>query len=64
MAEFAFEQLELQRLRATVLKENAASRKVLERLGFSIGVADVRETPRYGGPPRLGDTYFLERNSG
>ena len=64
MVQFAFEQLELQRLRATVLKENAASRKVLERLGFSMGVADVRETPRYGGPPRLGDTYFLERSSG
>lgn len=61
---FAFEQLQLERLRATVLKENAASRKVLERLGFGIGVPNVQETPRYGGPPRPGDVYFLERTSG
>lgn len=62
MVQFAFEHLQLHRLRATALRDNIASRRVLERLGFRIKYADVREVPRYGGPPRLGDTYMLERH--
>jgi len=61
VTEFAFEAEGLARLRATVLRSNLASRRVLERLGFSITEFDVRETPRYGGPPRLGDIYVLEQ---
>ncbi len=62
MVQFAFEDLHLDRLRATLLRDNTASRRVLERLAFRIRYADVREVPRYGGPPRLGDTYMLERS--
>lgn len=58
---FAFEDLGLARLRATPLSANLASRRVLERLGFSIAEFGVEETPAYGGPPRLGDVYMLER---
>jgi [ribosomal protein S5]-alanine N-acetyltransferase len=61
MTEFAFETVGLVRLRATVLRDNLASRRVLERLRFTVSERDVRETPRYGGAPRLGDTYILER---
>ncbi len=62
MVQFAFGDLHLHRLRATPLRGNIASRRVLERLGFRIRYADVREVPRYGGPPRIGDTYMLERD--
>jgi RimJ/RimL family protein N-acetyltransferase len=57
----AFDHMQLDRVRATVLRDNVPSRRLLERLGFTIRHADVRETPRYGGPPRLGDTLMLER---
>jgi RimJ/RimL family protein N-acetyltransferase len=60
MVEFAFGDVGLHRLRATALRDNIASRRVLERLGFRIRYTDVREAPRYGGPPRLDDTYMLE----
>jgi RimJ/RimL family protein N-acetyltransferase len=62
MVQFAFENRQLHRLRATPLRDNVASRRVLERLGFHIRYSDVRDVPRYGGPPRLGDTYMLERD--
>jgi len=62
VTEFAFESVGLARLRATVLRENLASRRVLERLRFTVSEFDVQETPRYGGPPRAGDTYILERH--
>jgi RimJ/RimL family protein N-acetyltransferase len=62
MVEFAFVDVGLQRLRATALRDNIASRRVLERLGFRIRHTDVREVARGGGPPRLGDTYMLERD--
>jgi len=62
VVQFAFENVHLHRLRATALRDNIASRRVLERLGFRIRYADVREVPRYGGPARLGDTYMLERD--
>jgi RimJ/RimL family protein N-acetyltransferase len=54
--------MQLNRLRATVMRDNVPSRRVLERLGFTISHADVRDTPRYGGPARLGDTFTLERS--
>ena len=57
----ALEEIGLARLRATVLRDNVASRRVLERLGFVVKHADVLETPRHGGPARLGDTFMLER---
>ena len=62
VVQFAFGDLDLHRLRATALRDNIASRRVLERLRFRIRYTDVREVPRYGGPPRLGDTYMLERD--
>jgi 8-oxo-dGTP diphosphatase len=61
MVELAFLDLDLQRLRATVLQENVASRRVLERLRFRLWRADVHEVPRYGGPARLGNTFVLDR---
>jgi RimJ/RimL family protein N-acetyltransferase len=57
----AFEDMDLERLRATLLRNNLASRRVLERLGFTVTFRDVSEVPRYGGPSRLGDTFMLER---
>jgi hypothetical protein len=49
---FAFTELRLARLRATPLRGNVASRRILERLGFAIDEAGVEEIPRYGGPTR------------
>ena len=62
VVQLAFDQMDIARLRATVLRDNVASRRVLARLGFTIEYAGVRETPRYGGPPRVGDTFMLERS--
>jgi RimJ/RimL family protein N-acetyltransferase len=61
MVELAFTDLHMVRLRATVLRDNVASRRVLERMRFRIGRADVREVSRYGGPARLGHTFVLNR---
>jgi len=61
VVELAFTELRLRRLRATVLRDNAASRRVLESIQFRIGRPGVREIPRCGGPPRLGDTFILDR---
>jgi len=61
VVELAFTDLDLQRLRATVLQDNIASRRVLERLHFRLWRPDVREVPRYGGPARLGNTFILDR---
>lgn len=47
IVQFAFEHLQLHHLRATTLRDNIASRRVLERLGFRIRYADVPEVPRY-----------------
>jgi [ribosomal protein S5]-alanine N-acetyltransferase len=58
---FAFEDLGLSRLRATVLRSNLASRRILERLGFKVSEFGVKEVPRYGGPPRVGDVHLMER---
>jgi RimJ/RimL family protein N-acetyltransferase len=61
MLELAFTDVHLLRVRATVLRDNVASRRVLERVRFRIWRADVREVPRYGGPARLGDMFVLDR---
>jgi RimJ/RimL family protein N-acetyltransferase len=61
MVELAFTDLHLLCLRATVPRDNVASRRVLERVLFRIWRADVREVPRYGGPERVGDTFVLDR---
>ena len=58
---FAFEDLGLSCLRATVLRSNVASRRILERLGFKVSEFGVKAVPRYGGPPRVGDVHLLER---
>ena len=58
---FAFEDLDLSCLRATVLRSNLASRRILERLGFKVSEFGVKEVPRYGGLPRVGDVHLLER---
>jgi RimJ/RimL family protein N-acetyltransferase len=63
VTEFAFTALDLARLRATVLRSNLRSRRIAERLGFTVAEFGVRETPRDGGPPRLGDIYMLERGN-
>jgi RimJ/RimL family protein N-acetyltransferase len=61
MIAFGFDELGLDRLQATVLRANAASRRVIERLGFAIEEADLWEEPLYGGPARLADCYMLYR---
>jgi RimJ/RimL family protein N-acetyltransferase len=61
VVELAFTDVHLLRLRATVLRDNTPSRRVLERIQFRIWRPDVREVPRYGGPARLGDTFVLDR---
>ncbi|MDP9470515.1 MAG: GNAT family N-acetyltransferase [Chloroflexota bacterium] len=57
--DFAFDDLRLNRLQASVLRDNPPSRRVLERLGFSLAEAGIIEEPLYGGPPRLVDRYLL-----
>jgi len=60
IVQLAFEDMQIHRHRATALRDNVASRRVLERLGFRIRYTDVMGVPRYSGPPRLGDTFMLE----
>jgi RimJ/RimL family protein N-acetyltransferase len=62
MVTFAFEELGLQRLQASPLQTNTASRRVLERVGFTIAEADIWEEPLHGGPPQRADCYLLLRN--
>jgi RimJ/RimL family protein N-acetyltransferase len=59
MVALAFDKLQLARLQASPVRGNLASRRVLEKLGFTIGEPNILETPRYGGPPRLVDRYVL-----
>ena len=59
---FAFEALALERIQASPLKTNIASRRLLEHLGFAIVEADILEEPLHGGPPQLGDCYMLHRS--
>jgi RimJ/RimL family protein N-acetyltransferase len=61
MIAFAFDELRLARLQASTLQGNPASRRILERLGFTIEETNLPERPRYGGPPRLVDRYVLVR---
>jgi 8-oxo-dGTP diphosphatase len=61
VVELAFTEMHLLRLRATVLQDNVASRRVLEHMHFGVWRERVSEVPRYGGAPRLGDTFMLSR---
>lgn len=58
---FAFDELGLDRIQASPLQTNTASRRLLERLGFTCIEADILEEPLHGGPPQLGDCYLLRR---
>ncbi len=63
MVAFAFDELGLSRLQASVLHGNPASARVLERLGFTVVEAGVVEEPADGGPPRRADRYVLVRRN-
>ncbi len=63
MVEFAFDDLRLDRLQASALRENPASGRVLERLGFAVAEPGIAEEPLYGGPARLADRYLLTRGN-
>lgn len=61
MVRFAFDDLRLDRLQGTALRENPASGRVLAQMGFAVSEAGIAEEPLYGGPPRLADRYLLTR---
>ncbi len=61
MIAFGFDELGLDRLQATVLRTNTASRRVIERFGFAIEEAGIWEEPLCGGVARLADCYVLRR---
>ena len=61
VVQFAFDELGLTRLQASPLRENPASQRVLERLGFVVSEAGILEEAVYGGPARLADRYVLVR---
>lgn len=61
MIGFAFDELGLDRIQASALRANTASRRLLERLGFTIVEANILEEPLHGGPPQVGDCYLLRR---
>jgi RimJ/RimL family protein N-acetyltransferase len=61
IVQFAFQTLGLTRLRATVMQGNVASRRVLERLGFTLSQSGVAEQPLYGEVIRLMDRYILDK---
>ena len=63
MVRFAFDDLRLDRLQASALRENPASGRVLARLGFAVAEAGIAEEPLHGGPPRLADRYLLTRGN-
>ena len=63
MVEFAFDDLALDRLQASPLRENPASVRILERLGFVVAEPGITKEPLYGGAPRLADRYLLTRGS-
>jgi RimJ/RimL family protein N-acetyltransferase len=58
---FAFDTLGLEWVQASALQTNSASRRILERFGFTIVEADILEEPLHGGPPQCGDRYLLQR---
>jgi RimJ/RimL family protein N-acetyltransferase len=60
---FAFDELRLDPLQASVLRENPASKRVLEHLGFTLEEAGLLEQPLSRGPPRLVDRYVLARGN-
>jgi RimJ/RimL family protein N-acetyltransferase len=59
---FAFDELQLDRIQASTIKTNTASRRLLERIGFTIVEADILEEPLHGGTPQPGDCYMLYRS--
>ncbi len=59
---FAVDDLGLDRIQASALRQNPASSRVLERLGFVVAEAGIIEESVYGGPPRLADRYLLTRS--
>jgi len=59
---FAFDELQLDRLQATTLKKNIASRRLLERLGFTLVDSGILEEPLHGGRPQPADCYMLVRS--
>lgn len=61
MIRFAFEELGLDRIQASPLRTNTASRRLLERLGFTVVAANILEEPLHGGPSQPGDCYLLRR---
>lgn len=63
LAAFAFDELGLDRLQASVLRDNPASKRVLEHLGFTLEEAGLLEQPLSGGPPRLVDRYAMSRGN-
>jgi len=58
---FAFDELQLDRLQATTIKKNIASRRLLERLGFTLVEANILEEPLHGGRPQPADCYLKKR---
>ncbi len=63
MVEFALDELGLDRLQASALRDNPTSGRILERLGFVIAEAGIIQESLYGGPPRLADRYLLTRSN-
>lgn len=59
---FAFNGLQLERIQASPLQTNSASKRILDRLGFAIVEANILEEPLHGGVPQLGDRYLLYRS--
>lgn len=59
MVAFAFEECGLTRLQASAIQGNAASIKVLRRVGFQLDARGIGETPLSGGPDHILDRYIL-----
>lgn len=61
MIRFAFDELGLTTLQASIRQGHGASRRVIERLGFRVVEAGIEEEPTYGGPAHIVDRYWLRR---
>lgn len=62
LVRYAFEELGLSALQASLRAGNVASARVLRRLGFTLIHAGLEEEPLAGGPPHLVDRYMLRGN--
>ncbi len=58
---FAFDELRLTTLQASIRQGHGASRRVIERLGFRVVEEGLEEEPSYGGPAHIVDRYWLRR---